>query len=144
MNGNAEGLEELQQQMWNWFRNIASLARGAAEHAAEAERAACFATVPGIVGPRIGEDRAAMRRVALGHADRAMQFAIAVGACLVCLKELADKAGGEQESGHLRNAKFHVEKAIQAEQCAKEAIEAMESRLADKNAKFPVCQMAML
>jgi hypothetical protein len=131
-----------QMRPYDWFRNIVALSQGADWHAAEAERAACCVVVPEIVGPRKDEDTARMRQAALRHANTAMHYAIASGAYLSRLATMAKET--EYAAGHLRNAKFHIEKSIAAEQRAKDAVEAMNGLLAGEDAAHPVCHVAGL
>jgi len=137
-------MSENEDKAWDLFRNIVSLAQGAEEFAAEAERAACCVAMPGIKGPRGSEHYDNMYKVASACAEMAMHYAIASGAYLTHLRALATKTGDKHAAEHLRNAKCHIEKAMKAERCAKEAIEAMENLLAGRGTKHPVCQMAGL
>ena len=126
------------ERAWDLFRNIVALARGAEEHAAEAERAACCAVV------LEDEDRSISERAALEHTGMAQRYACAAKKYCRQLQALAESSGNGHVADHLRNAENHVSRAEKAKICAMEADEALAEILGGRPITKLVCQMTKL
>ncbi len=104
----------------DWFRNTVSLARGAEEHAAAAEREACCAAVAEERAEQVAAAHGAIRRAA-----EARRYAEAARKYRGLLRALSESTGNANVERHFRDAAFHVAKADRAEACAMDAAAAM-------------------
>jgi hypothetical protein len=121
---------------WDLFRNIVGLAKGAEEHAAEVERAACCAVVL-----EAGDARTAAIAMVVQHMAAVQQFADGARTYCQQLRALAESSGDDI---HLRNGESVVSRAEKAEAYAREASEALVEYINDRPFGNPVCRMTGL
>ena len=129
-------MSDSEEKAWGLFKNIVALAKGAEEHAAEAEREACCVLMFGD-----GEERKTAIEMAFRHMTTAQRHANGAQTYCQQLQRLAEFGG---DATHLRNAKNTVARAEQAKAIATKAGVAVAAFL--DGSAFPdlVCEMTGL
>ena len=129
-------MSDSDEKAWGLFKNVVGLAKGAEEHAAEAEREACCVLVLGE-----GEERKTAIDMAFRHMTTAKRYTKGAHAYCQQLRALAESTG---DSTHLRNAISVASRAEKAKAIATKAGVAVAAFL--DGSAFPdlVCEMTGL
>ena len=129
-------MSDSDEKAWDLFRNIVGIAKGAEEHAAEVERAACCAVVL-----EVGDARTAAIAAMVEHMAAVQRYANGARTYCQRLRELAESSGDDI---HLRNGESVASRAEKAEAIAREASEALVELVNDRPFDNPVCRMTGL